>query len=218
MASDTILSIVEGAGAPIDGDPALDALDGETAAETEPPVDSPADSPIDRLARELARRFAERSYATAYLARRCRTTPRAVDDWRRGSAIPDRAEWSYLGQVSRDFRELDELWHEAWQFAQDASGFPGEPSRVTPAVLEGPPIPVESPAPPAVAARTSASGARLAGDPPAIPVSGGLLVFRCRISRGRVLEIPLPIDLSRADVDRICAFLRTQADPEEPPK
>jgi len=38
------------------------------------------------------------------------------------------------------------------------------------------------------------------------------VVYRCRITRGRLLELPLPVQLSRVDVERLCAFLRTQAD------
>jgi hypothetical protein len=48
-----------------------------------------------------------------------------------------------------------------------------------------------------------------------ILIPDGFVVFRCRISRSRVLEIPLPVELDRRDVERICAFLRTQADPDE---
>ncbi len=47
-----------------------------------------------------------------------------------------------------------------------------------------------------------------------IRVPEGFVVYRCRISRGRILEIPLPLDLSGLDVERLCAFLRTQVDDE----
>lgn len=45
-------------------------------------------------------------------------------------------------------------------------------------------------------------------------VPSNFVIYKCKISGGRVLDIPLPPDLSRADVERLVAFLETQADDE----
>jgi len=39
--------------------------------------------------------------------------------------------------------------------------------------------------------------------------------YGCKISRGRFIQIPLPLDLTRSDVERIHAFLLTQVDDPE---
>lgn len=199
----------------------------------------------EQLCQELDRRFRERNFNNDYLARRCRTTARVIDAWRRGVAVPDRGEWSFLCQVSRDFQDLSELWRVATttERARDRVDdlplvhrppwprpAPRHPERAERA--ERPAV-TDPPRPPPPASVAHVEEATAAAQPPAGPsdalpartpappgdertirVPDGLVVFRCRISGGRVLEIPLPAELSRADVDRICAFLRTQADPE----
>ena len=41
------------------------------------------------------------------------------------------------------------------------------------------------------------------------------IVFRCKVSPGRIIDVELPIDLSVDEMRRLCAFLMTQADDEE---
>lgn len=47
-------------------------------------------------------------------------------------------------------------------------------------------------------------------------VPDSFVVYRCKISAGRVLELALPADLAARDVDRISAFLATQCEPDSP--
>jgi hypothetical protein len=48
-----------------------------------------------------------------------------------------------------------------------------------------------------------------------INVPADYIVYKCKISGGRVLEVPLPRDFTKRDVDRLTAFLQTQVDEEE---
>jgi hypothetical protein len=52
-------------------------------------------------------------------------------------------------------------------------------------------------------------------DTQTIEVPADFIVYRCKISGGRVIEIPLPPKFSQADVARLNAFLQTQID-EDP--
>ena len=45
-----------------------------------------------------------------------------------------------------------------------------------------------------------------------VRVPSGFIVYKCKISKNRVLEIPLPSDFTQADVKRLHAFLLTQVD------
>ena len=45
-----------------------------------------------------------------------------------------------------------------------------------------------------------------------VDVPADFIVYRCKISGGRVIEIPLPPKFSKADVARLNAFLQTQID------
>ncbi len=45
-----------------------------------------------------------------------------------------------------------------------------------------------------------------------ISVPEDAVVYRCKLAGGRVVELALPVELSAADAERLCAFLRTQAD------
>jgi hypothetical protein len=49
-----------------------------------------------------------------------------------------------------------------------------------------------------------------------IHVPDTFVVYRCKISQGRVIEVPLPRDFKMADVNRLCAFLKTQVDDDLP--
>ena len=97
----------------------------------------------------------------------------------------------------------------------DLPGLP--PPATTPEERPGPSL---SPSPSMVAAQSTPAPASSppstgSSGEPAIRVPDGFVVYRCRITRGRILEISLPVDLTSADVERICAFLRTQTDDEE---
>lgn len=48
-----------------------------------------------------------------------------------------------------------------------------------------------------------------------ITVPLDFIVYRCKIGKGRIIEIPLPPDFTTADVKRLYAFLQTQVDDEE---
>jgi hypothetical protein len=47
-----------------------------------------------------------------------------------------------------------------------------------------------------------------------VKVPSDFIIYRCKISGGKVLEIPLPPKFSKADVERLYAFLQTQIDDE----
>jgi hypothetical protein len=63
----------------------------------------------------------------------------------------------------------------------------------------------ETPPPPE---RTPASGMQI------VEVPGDFIIYRAKISGGKVLNIPLPPKLRRADVEKLHAFLETQIDDE----
>lgn len=48
-----------------------------------------------------------------------------------------------------------------------------------------------------------------------IKVPSDFIVYPCKIAKGRVIEIPLPREITKAEVARIHAFLMTQIDDEE---
>ena len=195
----------------------------------------PATDAASQLAAELSQRFLDRNYSDEYLARRCRATPDAVACWRSGARVPNDYEWWNLCRVSRDFSQLDELRREA-RGDQERSptgvstSLAGSPvvevseaqadqevlrRDISPRVVqrgEGLTSPCEQDAAPTHGGPVV--GLVESGDEQAIRVPRGCVVFRCRISRGRVVEIPLPVDLTRRDADRLCAFLQTQADPD----
>lgn len=45
-----------------------------------------------------------------------------------------------------------------------------------------------------------------------VTVPSDYIVYRCKIRKGVVIELPLPPDLIKSDVERIYAFLKTQVD------
>jgi len=45
-----------------------------------------------------------------------------------------------------------------------------------------------------------------------IQVPQGFVIYKCKISGGRVIDLPLPPDFKMADVNRLHAFLKTQVD------
>jgi len=48
-----------------------------------------------------------------------------------------------------------------------------------------------------------------------VKVPAEFIIYRCKIAKGRVIEIPLPKEITKAEVDRIHAFLVTQIDDED---
>lgn len=48
-----------------------------------------------------------------------------------------------------------------------------------------------------------------------IKVPADFIVYKCKISGGRIIEIPLPPKFTTADVDKLHAFLKTQIDDED---
>ena len=48
-----------------------------------------------------------------------------------------------------------------------------------------------------------------------VMVPADFIVYRCKIRKGTVIELPLPPDLMMSDVERMYAFLKTQADDDE---
>jgi len=49
-----------------------------------------------------------------------------------------------------------------------------------------------------------------------ITVPADFIIYRCKIGKGRVIEIPLPPEFTTAEVERVHAFLKTQVDEPEP--
>ncbi|MBK7539697.1 MAG: hypothetical protein IPI49_30975 [Myxococcales bacterium] len=47
-----------------------------------------------------------------------------------------------------------------------------------------------------------------------IAVPSNFIVYRCKIAKGRILEIPLPPEFTKTEVERLYAFLLTQVDEE----
>lgn len=190
-----------------------------------------------RLGVELARIFDERNYLPVYIARRCRTEPDVVEQWRSGSLIPTHAEWWYLHKVHLDFSALNSLWRDARAAlgleeddVADVGALRGRATEDSTArrASAASSFPVTSPEACHAAAAThpaqrdartdgGGGGTPTSSDGGSIPVPADFVVYRCRITRGRILALALPVDLSRADVDRLCAFLQTQADDDDPP-
>jgi hypothetical protein len=52
-------------------------------------------------------------------------------------------------------------------------------------------------------------------DPQTMRVPAGFVVYKCKIARGKIIEIALPKEITKAEVDRIHAFLLTQIDDED---
>lgn len=86
----------------------------------------------------------------------------------------------------------------------------GEPPAAAPsAPLPEPKIDV----PPPTAAAPSVERAGMQ----AVWVPSDYLIYKCKIGKGRVLDIPLPREFTKADVKRLTAFLDTQVDDEPEP-
>ena len=49
----------------------------------------------------------------------------------------------------------------------------------------------------------------------ALEVEDDFVIYKAKISGGRVIDVPLPKKLTKADVDKLYAFLQTQVDDEE---
>lgn len=43
-------------------------------------------------------------------------------------------------------------------------------------------------------------------------VPADYIIYKAKLTGGRVIDFPLPHKFSAADADRLCAFLRTQVD------
>lgn len=84
-----------------------------------------------------------------------------------------------------------------------------------PAVTSSAPISPPDPAAPQAAAIQSTPRAINAGATRRVIVPADFVLYACKLSRGRFVQIPLPLDLSIADVERIHAFLLTQVDDPE---
>jgi hypothetical protein len=71
---------------------------------------------------------------------------------------------------------------------------------------------------PAVAKENSADTPKSPAAPAGtqtLHVPADFIVYKCKLSRGRVIDIPLPPDFTAADVKRMNAFLETQIDDAE---
>lgn len=70
-----------------------------------------------------------------------------------------------------------------------------------PAVQAEPDKPASNIAPPAEKANTKV-----------VEVPSNFIIYRCKITKGRVIELPLPPEFTKADAERLYAFLQTQID------
>lgn len=208
--------------------------DDTQGAEVDPAARDAGDARA-QFAQALVARLAARNFTSEYLARRCRTTASVVEAWRSGRTVPNHAEWFYLGRLGEEFVALGPEWRAA-RDAGDAATHPAPDPVVThpdsavaykpadqfkPTVqldreVEGPLQERIRPAPTSFVSSANHADLRTTFGDGTVVVPDGSVVYRCRITRGRILEIPLPADLSMADVDRLCAFLRTQADDDDP--
>ena len=50
-----------------------------------------------------------------------------------------------------------------------------------------------------------------------VVVPADYIIYRCKISGGRVIEVPLPRDFTTSDAEKMYAFLKTQVDDEAKP-
>jgi hypothetical protein len=80
-------------------------------------------------------------------------------------------------------------------------------------------VPASPPVPMRLHARPEALAARGVDTPSmqAVAVPADYIVYVSKISRGRLVKIPLPDDLTRADVERLYAVMLTCTDDEEAP-
>lgn len=51
-----------------------------------------------------------------------------------------------------------------------------------------------------------------------VPVPASFVIYKCKIRKGMVIDIPLPPEFTTADVKRLTAFLETQVDDPAPEK
>lgn len=67
--------------------------------------------------------------------------------------------------------------------------------------------------------KTTNGGASETPEPPpnskALLVPADFVIYKCKITGGRIIDLPLPPDFSSSDVKRLHAFLQTQVDDDE---
>lgn len=186
------------------------------------------------LAREVFRQalvkiVSENNFAPSYLARRCRTTLTSVESWLGGSSVPRSQLWWELCRVSRAFQDprLEEL-----RFAAESSWQSAAEDPVPDSSLDAVPAPAgatstdvgTTPQPDRRVARRNTALAQ--GTPDDAKASRSktqtkkpepCVEFTCKIRVGMLLKIELPIDLTRADVAKIHAFMLSQVDEDQSP-
>lgn len=202
------------------GSPSADCSSGETPGEA-----------TRRFSEALARVHQERNYVLSYVARRCRTTDDVVRRWLSGDLVPGEHDWFWLCRMCQDLQSSDfvRLWCAARDEAavRDAGDVSRPDDRQDDRQDASPEVDrLPDPAPearPAAAQVASTSTPSLEGAVPGRPKAEAARVqvqvqieetveYPCRITRGRYVRLRVPVDLTTADVERIAAFLRTQAD------
>ncbi len=78
---------------------------------------------------------------------------------------------------------------------------------------DGAPRPEEKPVLPPVERSSKHNGSDSSTQ--TITVPADFIVYKCKIGKGRVIEIPLPPQFSKAEVGRLYAFLQTQVDDDD---
>ncbi len=183
-----------------------------------------------RFSREFSAMVSDRNFSSEYLARRCRTTAEEISSWKTGVSAPSVEAWEYLCRADRGFLSLYDAWRESSSsrsltldpesisdLAIDVHGQAFvDTSKATlsgselvrgadaesPHELSRPPLLAEESAPSALA------DARLPGE----SGSADLVDYVCKIGRGKFIRLGLPVAMTRAEAERICAFIMTQVD------
>lgn len=183
-----------------------------------------------QLAWDLSQFFDRNHYAHAYLARRCRTTIDRIGEWTTGISIPTEGDWFYLRQVSREL--AGSSWVTLRESARRELADRDAAAQIEDPIDQEPEQLIIDPGDPgigedlgsgeasggAVADRTSGLirvGSEKPGRDARVAGPRDLLNYTCKISRGRLVQIMLPAELSHADVRRIHAFLLTQVDDDD---
>lgn len=186
------------------------------------------------LAHVLRQEFADRNFATKYIAQRCKTTEATIDAWISGRIVPDEAAWGVLCRMSRALPPYATLRQEALlepcptqeETTPEASAVeaPATDAPIAEIAIAGsnggrpdPTASTSTSTEPTVgtasATGTATTPARRADRE---PQPSAFVTCQCKISRGQVAQITVPVRFTTEDAEKIAAFLLSWIDdPEE---
>lgn len=197
------------------------------------------------LAHVLRQEFADRNFATKYIAQRCKTTEATIDAWISGRIVPDEAAWGILCRMSRALPPYATLRQEALlepcptqeETAPEATSVANaaaesatiawlrnsSPSSPSVVIIDrpGPEASTATSTEPTVdtvevaasMTGTATAPARHAGRE---TQPSAFVTCQCKISRGQVAQLTVPVRFTTEDAEKIAAFLLSWIDdPEE---